>query len=114
VAENNYTVDTDITAVNFEYLIDNAIDYINAEAGTSIADLSGAGGSKSLVGSEAENLAVKALSVLYLRQYVDHGPYPMVGGLNVDNQSIDPQLRLQQRIVNRLIQRLRGRDFERV
>ena len=112
--ENNYTLD-DISATNFEYLIDNAIDYINMEAGTSIAALSGSVGSKSLVGSASENVAVKALSVLSLRQHIDRGPYASVGpGVVINSQTSDPQLRLQWMYVKRLIQRLRGRDFERV
>ena len=41
--ENNYTPGDHISTTNFEYLIDNAIDYINAEAGTSIADFSSKG-----------------------------------------------------------------------
>jgi len=38
--ENNYTIE-DVTITNLEYLIQNAIDYVNLRAGTSIADLTG-------------------------------------------------------------------------
>lgn len=53
--ENNYTIG-DITLTNLEYLIDNAIDHVNSEAGTSIADLAGSATAKTITGSEAEIL----------------------------------------------------------
>jgi len=69
--ENDYsTPSVDIV----EYLVDNAIDYINMEAGTSIAELSGVAETKSLTGTKSEIAVVKALSVLMLRAYKDRGP----------------------------------------
>ncbi len=47
LAQNNYTT-TDLSAANTEYLIDDAIDYVNHLAGTSISNLTGDAGSKSV------------------------------------------------------------------
>jgi len=107
--ENDYsTPSVDIV----EYLVDNAIDYINMEAGTSIAELSGVAETKSLTGTKSEIAVVKALSVLMLRAYKDRGPQVSVAGLNVAVTLSDPQYSLFTKMVNRGINRLRGRSFE--
>jgi len=108
--ENDYS--TPNVAI-VEYLIDNAIDYINMEAGTSIAELSGDAESKSLTGTKSEISVVKALSVLMLRAYRDRGPQVSVGGLNVAVTLADPQYSLFTKMVNKGISRLRGRSFEK-
>lgn len=108
--ENNYT---EPSKTNLEYIIDNAIDYINMEAGTSIADLSGTAESKSLVGTESEIVVVKSLSVLMLRAYHDRGPQVSAGGLAVQAVIVDPQYKLFSKMVATGIKRLAGRSFER-
>jgi len=112
--KNNMTTsDANITLAHLEDLIDDAIDYINLEAGTSIADLSGSAGSKSLVGTENEITVVKALSALCLRGFTDQGPNVAVGGLNINEIVSDPHYRLKSKWVERGINRLRGRSFVR-
>lgn len=108
--ENDYsTPAADIV----EYLIDNAIDYVNMEAGTSIAELSGDAETKSLTGTRSEISVVKSLTVLLLRAYKDRGPQVGVGGLNVAVTLSDPQYSLFTKMVNKGISRLRGRSFEK-
>jgi hypothetical protein len=108
--ENN---ESDIAAATFEYLIDNAIDYINLTAGTSIADLSGDAGTKSVTASEGELAAIKTLSGLLLRAYNDKGPEVGVGGLSVSEITSDPHYRVFMKLFNESLHHLRGRSFER-
>jgi len=110
--ENNWVV-SDISLTNLEYVIDNAIDYINMEAGTSIADLSGAADSKSLTGTDSEIAVVKLLSVLMVRAYKDRGPQVTTGTMGVQAVISDPQYHLFTKLVTRGINRLSGRSFER-
>ena len=110
--ENNYT-EADISKTNLEYLIDNAIDYINLVAGTSIADLSGTAGSKSLTATENEIVAIKLLTVLLLRAYKDRGPNASVAGLNVSAVINDPQYTLYKELFDLAVARLRGKYFKR-
>lgn len=84
--ENNYTT-SDITIVNLEYLIDNATDYINLMAGTSIANIVAG----SLTATENELLVTKTLAALMIRAYLDRGPNISVGGLSVASVLADPQ-----------------------
>ena len=88
--QNNYTT-TDISIVNLEYLINLAVNFVNLMSDTDIAALSGAGGSKSLVGTKAENLAVQLVSTLLIRAYKDRGPNVAIGGLSVSTIIADPQ-----------------------
>lgn len=104
--ENNYTDPADATV---EYLIDNAVDFINMEAGTTIAHVS----SNDLTASDSELVVVKSLSVLMLRAYKDRGPDTAVAGLSVSTVLADPQYDLFTKLVFRGINRLRGRSFER-
>ena len=106
--ENNYST-TDITAINLEYLIENAIDYVNLEAGTSIADLSGGAGSKSIVGTEAEIFTVKTVTVLMIRAYKDRGPNSGLGPMSVATVIGDPQYSLFKDLIEKSLNRLRGR-----
>lgn len=67
LAENGYTI-TDISAANLEYIIDRAIDYVNALAGTSIADMTGAAGTKTATFTDAQNAVVGLLVTCMLRE----------------------------------------------
>jgi len=106
--ENNYTV-ADISIVKLEYLIDNAVDYINLLSGRSIAHVSG----NNLTADYDEIMVVKILSALMIRAYKDRGPSVSGGPLNVAAVISDPQYRLFTKIVNQGINRLRGRSFVR-
>lgn len=104
---------TDPSDTNLEYLIDNVIDEVNLLAGTSIADLSGTAGSKSITASEGELVAVKAGVNLALRAYHDKGPNTAIASLNVTEITSDPHYKIMTRIWNRSIAYLQGRTFER-
>ena len=111
--ENNYTVDT-ISLVNLEYVIDNAIDYVNLVAERSIADLSGVAEAKSLTGTDGEIYAVKAATVLMLRAYCDRGPNTSVHGLSITSLTGDPQYTFYRDTLQLALARLTGRSFEAV
>ena len=111
--ENNYTT-ADISLTNLEYLIQNAIDYVNMEAGTNIADLSAdVAGSKSITGTKSEIFTVKTLTVLLIRVYKDRGPTPTLQGLTVANIITDPQYSLFKELTDKMIARLCGMDFKK-
>ena len=110
----NSTESTALTIV--EYLVDDAIDEINGEVGTSIADLTGAAGSKSLVGTETEVAAVKLLAKLKLRARQDKGETVSLGPMSKSQTSNDPYMTVHTERLNRLLHeldRLRGRSFLR-
>jgi hypothetical protein len=108
--ENNYTV-SDISLTNLEYIIKNAVDHINAQAGTNIS-FTPAAGAASLIASDIEIITTKNLSTLLLRAYVDRGPNTSVGGLSVTTVANDPQYNIFMELVKDDIIRLRGRSFE--
>lgn len=68
LGENGYTVDTDISAINTEYNIDKCIVYLNTDAGTSVAKLSGEAGSKTTTCTDDEYAALSMLIELILRE----------------------------------------------
>ncbi len=109
--ENKYTAN-DISTTNLEYLIKNAVDYINMMAGTSIS-FTPVAGSEDLTASDSELVVVKTLSALMIRAYKDRGPQTGTAGLSVTAVISDPQYRLFTKIVNQGINMLRGRSFER-
>ena len=104
--ENNYTT-SDISLTNLEYIIDNVIDDVNAEAGTTIADLSGSAASKSITGTDTEILTVKMGTIIMLRGYKDRGPNVGVGGLSVTTGVSDPQYDFYSKRYHQLVQRLK-------
>jgi len=100
---------SEVTALTIvEYLVDDAIDTINAECGTSIVDLDGAAGSKSLIGTETEVAAVKLLSKLYLRARQDKGETIGVGSLSVAQTSGDPYMTVLSERLTSLLERLKA------
>jgi hypothetical protein len=109
--ENGYTV-SDISLLNAEYLVKNAVDYINLQAGTSIAFVPVAG-SENLSASDSEIAVVKPLSALLVRAYVDRGPNTAVSSISASTVTNDPQYTLFMQLVNDGISRLRGRSFDR-
>ena len=110
--ENNYTT-SDISLANTEFLIDTVIDYINLMAGTSIADLSGSSGSKSITGSENEIATVKMHMPLLLKTYVDRGPNVTLSSLGVSTILQDSQYAVFKDFSEKAINQLRGRSFLR-
>ena len=57
----------DFSAVATEYLIDDVIDYINLEAGTSISNLAGVAGAKTVTVTSGQNAAIKLILSLMLK-----------------------------------------------
>jgi len=108
--ETGYDID-DITVVNLEYLIDNAIDYVNLHAGQSISDM--AGSPKSVTVSDNQSIVLKPLIVLMMRSYVDKGPNAAVAAVSVTALTSDPQYRLQMQLWKSSLKRLIGSSFER-
>jgi len=108
--ENKWTI-SNITIANLEYLIDNAIDYINLETGLSISNLSGSPGSVTVTSAQAP--VIKALSALLVRAYLEKGPQVGGGGINVTEISTDPHYKVMMMVIKRGINRLRGRSFVR-
>jgi len=110
-SETGYSI-SDITVTNLEYLIDNAIDYVNAECGTSISSMAG-GPPKTVTVTAGQSAALKPLIVLMMRAYKDRGPTVGVPGLNVTEVISDPQYKLHIMLWKSSLKRLRGRSFER-
>jgi hypothetical protein len=67
LAESGYTTD-DVTAINAEYIIDNAINFVNLEAQLSISALSGTAGSKTVTLTRDQYAVVSILSTAMLRE----------------------------------------------
>jgi hypothetical protein len=99
---NNYNTPT--VAIT-EKLIDDAIDEINAECGTSIADLGGSEGSKTLTGTEDEIAAVKLLSSLKLRSRNARGPALSISGLS---KGTSPSTALEEKRLERMLGNLKA------
>ena len=102
--------DTYITNTNLEYLIDDAIDYVNLEAGTSISNL--AASTVTVTASQAAVLI--PLIKLLMRAYKDKGPTSNISSMSVSAVINDPQYKLNMYLLKKGIDRLRGRSFERV
>lgn len=67
LAQNGFTT-ADLTAVNTEYVIDNAIDFVELEAGVTIGDMTGVAGSKTVTLTGPQNAVLSLLVSLMLRE----------------------------------------------
>jgi len=85
----NSVQNTALTIV--EYLVEDAIDTINAECGTSIVDLTGA-----------------LLSKLYLRARQDHGETVGLGPMSMSQSSTDPYVTVLRERLDGLLKRLKA------
>ena len=104
--ENKWTV-ANIALANLETLMDNAINYINLEANTSIAPMSGTSESQICTLTRSESLAFKSLTSLMVRAYLDKGPNIGVSSLSVSNVINDPHYTLFSDIIQKSINRLK-------
>lgn len=107
--ENGYAL-TDfqnLTLTILEYKIDDAIDYVNLQGGTSIADLSGSAESKSITGTDGQILAVKWLTNLMLKAYKEKGVQAGISGLSVAYVLNDPDYKLSLMVIEKAIERLK-------
>ena len=107
-AETGYS---DMNPTNVEYLIDNAIDYVNTECGTSISNLSGSPSSVTV--TAGQSAALKPLIVLLMRAKKDKGPNVGLPGVSVSTLIADPQYSLQMQLWQSSLNRLRGQSFDR-
>jgi len=96
-----------LTLTILEYKIDDAIDYVNLQAGLTIADLSGTAGSKSITGTDGQILAVKWVTNLMLKAYKEKGEQVGIGALNVTYIVNDPDYKMSMMIVEKAIERLK-------
>jgi hypothetical protein len=72
--EDQFDIDTtDISLVVMEQLIDNAVNYINGIAGTSIANMVGVAGAKTCTCTKTEAVTVKTRAALNARVYLKTG-----------------------------------------
>ena len=74
-----------------ERLIDNAANYLNAQANLNINVMTGTAGSKTVVLPRSQETALKTVAALLLRGYLDRGPNVGLGGLSVTSIINDPQ-----------------------
>ena len=104
-SRTGYTMDVTVLG----YLIDDAIRYVNQEAGTNCAVL--AAGTTTV--SDNESTAIIPLITLLMRAYHDKGS-SAISAISMTSMTSDPQYSLHMKLVNKGIDRLRGRNFERV
>jgi hypothetical protein len=133
-----YTI-ADLSAIDVENNIDDYIDTVNSDAGTSIGYMTGTAGSKTVTVTEAQNAALKPLIQVMLREVkktslsnssstsgssstnksVNMGPVSFSEGGSIGtaisaasaiNNAANSPLLL---IYNKAIDRLRGRSCER-
>lgn len=110
--ENNWTV-SNISLINLEYLIKNAVDYINMMTETTISFAPTGTGTLSLTASDKEIVTTKFLTTLLLRAYLDRGPNTSVQGLTVSSLLADPQYATYDKMVDKAMERLVTRSLER-
>jgi len=108
--ENGYTTASfsGLTLTILEYKIDDAIDWINLQAGLTIADLGGEAGAKTITGTDAEIFVVKWLTNLMLKAYKEKGSQIGVEALSAGYVSIDPDYKLSMMMIEKAIERLKS------
>ena len=98
------------TATQLEYLIDNAIQYINIELTPEedgpISVLSGTAGSKSLSGSQAEVFCVKQAVSLMIRAIINKGANVSLADMSISHMTTDPHYTNTKRMLDRCISKL--------
>jgi len=96
---------------NVEYIIDDVIDFINSEAGTSISNMAGVAGSKTVTVTGAQNAAIKlVLSVLLKETKYKISTSGNIGPVS-SSESVGAQDPLFRKMFWSSINRLRGRSF---
>jgi len=107
--ENGYDL-TDfphLTLTIVEYKINDAIDYVNLQAGLSISHLSGTAESKSITATDGQILAVKWLTNLMLRAYKDKGSQISVANVNISLLLNDPDYKTTMMMIEKTLERLK-------
>ena len=108
--ENNWTTPTPTIG---EGLIDTAIDYVNLEAGRTIAFMSGTVGSKTVALATGEYSIIKLLAGLLFEAYNDKSPNFSIPNVSVQTVVNDPQYSLFLTMITEGINRLRKRGILR-
>jgi len=108
--ENGYALSdfSGLTLTILENKIDDAIDYINAQTGLTIASLTGAAGSKTLTYTVPQNVAIKQFTNLGLRAYKEKGSQVGIGTLSVTYLQSDPDFKLSWALLEKTIERLKA------
>lgn len=98
---------TNLTLTILEYKIDDAIDYVNLQAGLTIADLSGSAESKSITGTDGEIMAVKWLTNLMLKAYKEKGVQVGIQSLSINFILDNPDYKISLMMIENAIERLK-------
>ena len=111
----DFDPDGDETAsyTNVEYLIDDVIDYINLETGSSISNLAGVAGSKTVTVTGAQNAAIKLLMPVMLKETKYKISTSGSLGQLSSSESIGAQDPLFRDLLKNALNRLRTRGMER-
>jgi len=106
--------DETTSLTNVEYIIDDVIDFINAEAGTSMSNMAGVAGSKTVTVTGAQNAAIKMVLPVVLKETKYKTSVSSALGPASMSESVGSQDRIFRDMFWRAISRLRGRSFLRV
>jgi len=112
-SSTDFDPDSDETTsyTNVEYIIDDVIDFINSEAGTSISNLAGVAGAKTVTVTGAQNAAIKLVLSVVLKET----KYKISTSSGLGSASISESVGSQDTIFRTMfwssINRLRGRSF---
>ena len=98
---------------NVEYIIDDVIDFVNAEAGTSISNLSGTAGAKTVTVTSAQNSPIKLILSVALKETRYKISTSSTLGPSSLSESVGAQDPLFRKLLFSSLDRLRGRGFER-
>ena len=107
--ENSYST-SDITTTVLEYKIQDAIDYIELQAGITIADLAGAAGTKSITATDPQILVVKWLTNLFIRAYENKGTNISIAGISLAEVITDPDFQVTMKVIDQSIERLKSAE----
>lgn len=106
--QNNYTT-SQCSAINVEKIMNLAIEYINLIGDTDIAQIASPDGTKSLVGTKAENYCIQLVTAMMIRAYIDRGPSVNMATLNVATTINEPQYATFKSQIDDAIKKLRSR-----
>jgi hypothetical protein len=105
--------DETVSLINVEYVIDDAIDFINLEAGTSIGSLAGVAGAKTVSVTNDENAALKLLLGIMLHDTKEQMSSSFGLGPVSGSESLSKQSQGFVDLFERALNRLRGSSFQR-
>lgn len=92
---------------DLEALMDNAVNYMNAQANLNIPPLSGASESMTASMSRSEAPTFKAIVTLLIRSRIDRGPNTGVSSLSITTTIADPQYTVYKDMIETGLNRLK-------